>query len=66
MAGFAFGVLVGLIVELIIDTQTIAELRERNNKLRLENAAFRKETPKEVIEIIDRRSAEAGSLFDPF
>ncbi|MBR3279924.1 MAG: hypothetical protein IKG01_13645 [Lachnospiraceae bacterium] len=51
---------------MIIDTQTIAELRERNNKLRLENAALRKETPKEVIEIIDRRSAEAGSLFDPF
>ena len=66
LAGFAFGVLVGLIVELIIDTQTIAELRERNNKLRLENAALRQEAPKGVIEIIDRRSAEAGEYFKPF
>lgn len=66
MAGFAFGVLVGLIVELIIDTQTIAELRERNDKLRLENAALRKETPKEVIEILDRRSIDAGKLFKEF
>ena len=66
MAGFAFGVLVGLIVELIIENDTLADLREQNNKLRLENAALRKEAPKEVIEIIDCRSAEAGEYFKPF
>ena len=62
----AIGVFVGMILELGIDSETIRALREHNDKLQLENEALRKESPKEVIEILDRRSFEAGSLFDPF
>jgi uncharacterized membrane protein (DUF106 family) len=62
----AIGVIVGMIIELGIDSETIRTLREHNDKLQLENEALRQESPKEVIEILDRRSFEAGSLFDPF
>lgn len=42
-----------MIVELILDNQTIMELQEKNRKLRLENAQLRQKGTKEVIEIID-------------
>ena len=62
----AIGVIAGMIIELGIDSETIRALRENNDKLQLENEALRQESPQEVIEILDRRSFEAGSLFDPF
>jgi uncharacterized membrane protein (DUF106 family) len=62
----AIGVIAGMIIELGIDSETIRALRENNDKLQLENEALRQESPKEVIEILDRRNFEAGSLFDPF
>ena len=48
------GVLAGMIIELSIDAQTIADLKEHNHKLTLENQQLRKQP--EVIEIIDRRA----------
>ena len=63
---FAIGVIAGMIIELGIDSETIRQLREHNKKLRLESEALRQEAPDRVVEILDRRSIDAGSLFDPF
>jgi regulator of replication initiation timing len=52
-----------MIVELILDNQTIMELQEKNRKLRLENAQLRQKGTKEVIEIIDRRTPETDFSF---
>ena len=49
----AVGVLIGMIVELVIDTSTIRELQDHNRKLTLENEQLRREAPLEVIEIVD-------------
>lgn len=62
----AVGFIAGLIVELGIDSNTINELREHNNKLKLENAQLRREAKPQTIEVLDRRSIEAGELFKPF
>lgn len=62
----AIGMIAGMIVELGIDNETIRTLRNANNKLKLENEALRKEAPKEVVEILDRRSIDAGKLFEEF
>ena len=57
IGAMALGVLIGMIVELILDNQTIMELREKNRKLTMENIQLRREAKHEVIEIIDNRSA---------
>ena len=62
----AVGFIAGLIVELGIDSGTINELREHNNKLKLENAQLRREAKPQTIEVLDRRSIEVGELFKPF
>lgn len=49
----AVGVLIGMIVELVIDTSTIRDLQDHNRKLTLENEQLRREAPLEVIEIVD-------------
>lgn len=54
----ATGVLIGMIVELILDNQTIMELREKNRKLTMENIQLRREAKHEVIEIIDNRTTD--------
>ena len=54
----ATGVLIGMIIELILDNQTIMELKEQNRKLRLENIQLRREAKHEVIEIVDNRVAD--------
>lgn len=54
----AIGLLIGMIVELMIDSETIRELQERNRKLRLENSQLRHEAKHEVIEIVDNRVAD--------
>jgi len=66
IGALAIGMIAGMIVELGIDNETIRTLRNANNKLKLENEALRQSSPKEVVEILDRRSIDAGSLFDPF
>lgn len=59
MAGVsAVGFLIGVIVELCIDTNTIQDLQEQNRKLRLENKQLRQETKREVIEIVDNSVAK--------
>lgn len=52
------GVMIGMIVELIVDNHTIEDLRERNYKLKLENEQLRKENKTEVIEIVDNTVAK--------
>lgn len=60
------GVLIGMICELIIDTQTIQDLQAHNRKLRLENVQLRNEAKHEVIEIIDNRTKDNEIKFGGF
>lgn len=52
------GALIGMIVELIIDNNTIEDLREMNHKLRLENEQLKRASKTEVIEIVDNTVAK--------
>lgn len=52
IGALAIGFLVGIIVELMIDAQTVRDLQEQNKKLRLEVAQARKNP--EIIEIYDK------------
>lgn len=61
----ATGVLIGMIVELILDNQTIMELKEQNRKLRLENIQLRQEAKHEVIEIVDKTFEWADGIDFP-
>lgn len=61
----AIGVIAGMIIELGIDSETIRQLKEHNNKLSLENEALRNQKP-QTIEIIDRTGIESGDLFRPW
>ena len=62
----AVGFLVGIIVELCIDTDNIRALQEKNHKLELMNEALRKEVKHEVIEIIDNRIKDNEIKFGGF
>ena len=66
IGAIAVGFVAGMIVELGIDSETIRQLREHNNKLKLENQALRAQSKAEVIEIIDRRASNPENLFTPF
>ena len=66
IGAIALGVLIGMIVELILDNQTIMELREKNRKLTMENIQLRREAKHEVIEIIDNRTKEDEIKFGGF
>lgn len=59
------GILIGMIVELIVDNHTIENLKEHNHKLKLENEQLRRACKTEVIEINDNR-AQPESYFTPF
>lgn len=59
------GILIGMIVELIVDNHTIDELKEHNHRLKLENEQLRRACETEVIEINDNR-AQPESYFAPF
>lgn len=52
------GVMIGMIVELIIDNNTIEDLREMNHKLKLENEQLKRASKTEVIEIVDNTVAK--------
>lgn len=49
----AVGLIAGMIIELMIDAQTVRDLKTHNRKLQLENAQLRQEAKYEVIEIVD-------------
>ena len=49
----AVGLIAGMIIELMIDAQTVRDLQSHNRKLQLENAQLRQEAKYEVIEIVD-------------
>ena len=66
IGAIALGVLIGMIVELILDNQTIMELREKNRKLTMENIQLRREAKHEVIEIVDNRTKEDEIKFGGF
>lgn len=66
LGGLAVGIIVGMIIELGIETNTNNELHRRIETLQLENEALRQEAPAQVVEILDRRSVDASSLFDPW
>lgn len=55
-----------MIVELSIDSETIRALRDKNEKLTLENIQLRQEARAEVIEIIDKRASNPDNYFTPF
>lgn len=57
IGALAIGFLVGIIVELMIDSQTVRDLQEQNKKLRLEVAQAKKNP--EVIEIYDKWNVNA-------
>lgn len=52
------GALIGMIVELIVDSKTITDLQDKNRKLKLENEQLRRAAKHEVIEIIDNRTTD--------
>ena len=58
----ALGLLIGMILELAIDAETIRELQQRNNKLTLENEQLRQEASHEVVEIVDKRTGWAEDI----
>lgn len=49
----AVGFILGIIVELCIDSQTIADLQEKNRKLELENSQLKDKRPVKVVKIVD-------------
>ena len=54
MAGvMAVGFLIGVIVELCIDSKTIMDLQEKNRKLTLENMQLKDREPVKIVKIID-------------
>lgn len=61
------GFLIGMILELVIDAQTIRELQEDNRRVKMELELLQKEKKQpQTVEILDRRSIETGNLFTPF
>ena len=62
IGAFAIGALIGMIIELFIDAETIKELQARNDKLALENEQLRQEAKREVIEIVDKRTGWADEI----
>ena len=65
IGALAVGFLLGMILELIIDSKTIRELQEDNHRLRLLNEQISAERDVKVIEINDNR-AQPESYFTPF
>lgn len=68
IGALALGFLAGMILELIIDAQTIRELQEDNRRLRLLNQQITEKKDRvEVIEINDnRKDAPVQNYFKPF
>jgi uncharacterized membrane protein (DUF106 family) len=66
----AVGFIFGLIVELFIDAEQVNRLSKNVEKLTLENIQLQQEAKHEAkpqkIEILDRRSIDAGDLCKPF
>ena len=52
------GVMIGMIVELIVDNHIIEDLKKHNRKLTLENEQLKREAKREVIEIVDNTVAK--------
>ena len=67
IGALAVGFLIGMILEMVIDAQTIRELQEDNRRVKMELELLQKEKRQpQTVEILDRRSIETGNLFTPF
>lgn len=67
IGALAVGFLIGMILELVIDAQTIRELQEDNRRVKMELELIQKEKRQpQTVEILDRRSIDTGNLFTPF
>ena len=56
----AIGLIVGMVIEYVIDFQIVRDIQTENRKLRLENEQLKQEAKKagvpiEIIEIVDNR-----------
>lgn len=56
----AIGLIIGMVIEYIIDFQIVRDIQTENRKLRLENEQLKQEAKKagvpiEIIEIVDNR-----------
>ena len=56
----AIGLIIGLVIEYVIDFQIVRDIQTENRKLRLENEQLKQEAKKagvpiEIIEIVDNR-----------
>lgn len=63
IGALAIGLLIGMILELALDAQTIRELQDDNRRLRKLNIHLEKQSKSEVIEIIDKRTPETNFSF---
>lgn len=70
IGALAVGFLIGMILELILDSQTIRELQNDNHKLKLNIEQLQKEAKEkeqaEIIQILDYRQRQSGTYFKPF
>ena len=56
----AIGLIIGMVIEYVIDFQIVIDIQTENRKLRLENEQLKQEAKKagvpiEIIEIVDNR-----------
>ena len=56
----AIGLIIGMVIEYVIDFQIVRDIQTENRKLRLENEQLKQEAKKagvpiEIIEIVDNR-----------
>lgn len=62
----AIGLIIGMVIEYVIDFQIVRDIQTENRKLRLENEQLKKEAKHEVIEIVDNRTANGEFKFGGF
>ena len=65
----ALGLFSGMLIELMVDARTIADLQEANRKLKLEKQQLKGSQHVEVIEITDNRGNDRQpetNYFKPF
>ena len=62
----AIGLIIGMVIEYVIDFQIVRDIQTENRKLRLENEQLKQEVKHEVIEIVDNRTANGEFKFGGF
>ena len=62
----AIGLIIGMVIEYVIDFQIVRDIQTENRKLRLENEQLKQEVKHEIIEIVDNRTANGEFKFGGF